>query len=107
MQVDDNNSPGFLDQVILRRQKKPIGVMYIKPHTVKQSLTGVQLGSTGKTVSYLTGRDRPLNRGHILASAPTGPCLVYCPTASSMYKSGIPHSISIRKNGIKKAPVKK
>lgn len=56
--------------------------------------------NTGRLIS-------PLNKGQICPKAPIGPRPVYCPIANSMNNIGIPHTINIKKYGIKKAPKKK
>ena len=47
----------------------------------------------------------PLKNGQIFSIAPMGPNLVYWPMANSMKRRGIPHTKSMMKYGIKKAPV--
>lgn len=49
----------------------------------------------------------PFSKGHKLPKAAMGPRPTNCPTASSMYNIGTPHTIIIKKYGMRNTPVKK
>lgn len=86
-------------------------VLYTKALYLAQSRENVKLkvNSSGVRQPHMSGpfsleSHSPLNNGHILAKACTGPKRVYCPIVYSMKSRGKPHRTIMMRYGIMKAP---